>query len=168
MKRIAIFKYFLQVFLSMSLLSACNYLAVIPPEQANLDDTMKDANAVRNFLYSCYNGVENTITMDNPSVDETTNSIELNSGLQKLSYNQLSSSVIDYGYWHNAYNAIGQCHLFLQQLEKSNPLGVDEAMKTQYRAEVNFLIAYYHFRLLVDYGPIPIIDHFMSMATPVS
>lgn len=41
-------------------------------------------------------------------------------------------------------------------------------MKTQYRAEVNFLIAYYHFRLLVDYGPIPIIDHFMSMATPVS
>ena len=168
MKRIAILKYFLQVFLSMSLLSACNYLEVIPPEQANLDDTMKDANAVRNFLYSCYNGVENTITMDNPSVDETTNSIELNSGLQKLSYNQLSSSVIDYGYWHNAYNAIGQCHLFLQQLEKSNPLGVDEAMKTQYRAEVNFLIAYYHFRLLVDYGPIPIIDHFMSMATPVS
>ena len=168
MKRIAILKYFLQVFLSMSLLSTCNYLEVIPPEQANLDDTMKDANAVRNFLYSCYNGVENTITMDNPSVDETTNSIELNSGLQKLSYNQLSSSVIDYGYWHNAYNAIGQCHLFLQQLEKSNPLGVDEAMKTQYRAEVNFLIAYYHFRLLVDYGPIPIIDHFMSMATPVS
>lgn len=168
MKRIAILKYFLQVFLSMSLLSSCNYLEVIPPEQANLDDTMKDANAVRNFLYSCYNGVENTITMDNPSVDETTNSIELNSGLQKLSYNQLSSSVIDYGYWHNAYNAIGQCHLFLQQLEKSNPLGVDEAMKTQYRAEVNFLIAYYHFRLLVDYGPIPIIDHFMSMATPVS
>lgn len=98
MKRIAILKYFLQVFLSMSLLSACNYLEVIPPEQANLDDTMKDANAVRNFLYSCYNGVENTITMDNPSVDETTNSIELNSGLQKLSYNQLSSSVIDYGY----------------------------------------------------------------------
>ena len=50
MKRIAILKYFLQVFLSMSLLSACNYLEVIPPEQANLDDTMKDANAVRNFL----------------------------------------------------------------------------------------------------------------------
>ena len=168
MKRIAILKYFLQVFLSMSLLSACNYLEVIPPEQANLDDTMKDANAVRNFLYSCYNGVENTITMDNPSVDETTNSIELNSGLQRLSYNQLSSSAKDYGCWDNAYNAIGQCHLFLQQLEKSNPLGVDEAMKTQYRAEVNFLIAYYHFRLLVDYGPIPIIDHFMSMATPVS
>ena len=168
MKRIAIFKYFLQVFLSMSLLSACNYLEVIPPEQANLDDTMKDANAVRNFLYSCYNGVENTITMDNPSVDETTNSIELNSGLQRLSYNQLSSSAKDYGCWDNAYNAIGQCHLFLQQLEKSTPLGVDEAMKTQYRAEVNFLIAYYHFRLLVDYGPIPIIDHFMSMATPVS
>ena len=46
MKRIAILKYFLQVFLSMSLLSACNYLEVIPPEQANLDDTMKDANAV--------------------------------------------------------------------------------------------------------------------------
>ena len=168
MKKIAVFRYFLQIFLSIGLLSACNYLEVIPPEQANLDDTMRDANAVRNFLYSCYSGVENTVTFDNPSTDETINSIEMNSGLQKLSYNQLSSSVIDYGHWHNAYNAIGQCHLFLQQLDKSSPLGVDEAMKTQYRAEVNFLIAYYHFRLLVDYGPIPVIDRFMPMTTPVS
>ena len=96
MKKIAVFRYFLQIFLSIGLLSACNYLEVIPPEQANLDDTMRDANAVRNFLYSCYSGVENTVTFDNPSTDETINSIEMNSGLQKLSYNQLSSSVIDY------------------------------------------------------------------------
>lgn len=56
MKKIAVFRYFLQIFLSIGLLSACNYLEVIPPEQANLDDTMRDANAVRNFLYSCYSG----------------------------------------------------------------------------------------------------------------
>lgn len=31
------------------MLTACNYLDVIPPAQADFEDTMKDQNAVENF-----------------------------------------------------------------------------------------------------------------------
>ena len=36
------------------MLTACNYLDVIPPAQADFEDTMKDQNAVENFLFTCY------------------------------------------------------------------------------------------------------------------
>ena len=32
------------------MLTACNYLDVIPPAQADFEDTMKDQNAVENFF----------------------------------------------------------------------------------------------------------------------
>lgn len=168
MKKISQFKYILTIYLSAFLLSACNYLDVIPPEQPGLDDTMNDGEAVRNFLYSCYTEIEFMTLFDNPSTDEYSSSIMINSIAQQLSYNQLSSSSKGYGRWDKAYNSIGQCNLFLQQLERSNPLGVTEEMKKEYKAEVDFLIAFYHFRVLAEYGPIPIIDHFMPMDTPTS
>ena len=34
------------------MLTACNYLDVIPPAQADFEDTMKDQNAVENFLFT--------------------------------------------------------------------------------------------------------------------
>ena len=36
------------------LLTSCNYLDVIPPAQADFDDTMKDEAATLNFLFTCY------------------------------------------------------------------------------------------------------------------
>ena len=34
--------------------SSCNYLDVIPPETADIDDTMKDTQTTLAFLYTCY------------------------------------------------------------------------------------------------------------------
>lgn len=36
------------------LLTSCNYLDVIPPAQADFDDTMKDEAATLSFLFTCY------------------------------------------------------------------------------------------------------------------
>ena len=46
-------------------------------------------------------------------------------------------------------------------IEENNPT-LNPNDKEQYIAEVKFLKAYYHFRLLQMYGPIPIIDQFIS------
>lgn len=39
--------------------TSCDYLDVVPPEQAGLKDAMKDQDAALGFLYSCYGGVRN-------------------------------------------------------------------------------------------------------------
>ena len=38
-------------------LTACDYLDVVPPETADIPDTMKDKQDALEFLYSCYSGV---------------------------------------------------------------------------------------------------------------
>ena len=35
-------------------LTACDYLDVVPPETADIPDTMKDKQDALEFLYSCY------------------------------------------------------------------------------------------------------------------
>ena len=40
--------------------TSCDYLDVVPPEQATINDTMKDREDVVNFINSCYVAVENT------------------------------------------------------------------------------------------------------------
>ena len=37
--------------------TACDYLDVVPPETADIPDTMKDKQDALEFLYSCYSGV---------------------------------------------------------------------------------------------------------------
>lgn len=39
------------------LLTSCDYLDVIPPAQADFDDTMKDESATLDFLYTAYSYV---------------------------------------------------------------------------------------------------------------
>ncbi|MCH3969540.1 MAG: hypothetical protein LKE47_03750 [Prevotella sp.] len=43
-------------------LTSCNYLDVVPPETADLKDTMKDREAALEFLYSCYAGIPSLFT----------------------------------------------------------------------------------------------------------
>ena len=49
-----------QVLIVSCCLASCNYLDVIPPAQADFDDTMKDEETTLGFLYSCYAGVPRT------------------------------------------------------------------------------------------------------------
>ena len=69
------------------------------------------------------------------------------------------------GWWDACYNYIGHCHMFLNLLKESNPTGATEEDKKRWKAEAEFLKAYYHFRLLEMYGPIPIVDDRMPQST---
>ena len=147
---------------------SCDYLDVVPPEQATLPDTMKDREDAVNFINSCYVAVEQTTpyfySIYEWSADETVSPPLWNDNNQQTAWNLRSSSNAS-GYWNDLYNSLGQCHMFLQMLDQYSPLGTTEEDKSRWRAEAEFLKAYYHFRLLEMYGPIPIVDERMSQGT---
>ena len=43
-------------------MTSCDYLDIVPPEQADLQDANKDRAGTLGFLYSCYAGVMNPMT----------------------------------------------------------------------------------------------------------
>ena len=146
--------------LSFNLVS-CDYLDVVPPEQAGLQDATKTRKSTLGFLFTCYAGLQEDdspighTSALNGSTDEFALPIEWrnDSGAfwDDYAYNLVSAANPD-GLWGNYYKYIGQCYLFLRQVE-NNPgeTLLQEWLpgeKEQWLAEAHFLIAYYHFALL--------------------
>jgi hypothetical protein len=86
---------------------------------------------------------------------------------QKVSWNEVSPTNT-VGPWNTCYNNLGQCHIFLKELDELNPNGVTEDDKTRWKAEVKFCEAFYHFTLLNAYGPIPLVTKYYSQNTATS
>lgn len=159
----------------MVIAPGCDYLDVVPPETADLPDTMKDKSDALNFLYSCYSAVGTEIPLNTlggleASADEYVNPLLWGRLGQVASWDQLSSSYQSNNGlfnlpWNVIYNALGQVNLFDKILSETEPKGISSADRERWTAEVNFLRAYYHFRLLEAYGPIPIIDHYYPSDT---
>ncbi|WP_099146844.1 RagB/SusD family nutrient uptake outer membrane protein [Bacteroides sp. KFT8] len=173
--------HFMKIVLSVCLFSSCSYLDVVPPETADLDDTMKDREAALGFLYSCYSGVKENCANDGrgfeASADEFVHPRLWDNTGQRAAWNLLSStfkpasggySNSDYwssDIWRTSYNNLGQVHLFIKCLENLSPAGVTDSDKIRWKSEAIFLDAYYHFRVLAAYGPSPIITHWMDQNT---
>ena len=156
---------YIKIALSAGLLAfpSCNYLDVIPPAQPDFDDTMKDESATLGFLFTAYSGTSLYTFWRERSgdaslaTDEYVEPKDWDWNMQKMLYGTVSAAD-DIGDWENLYNYIGYVHYFLEQLDRLNPAGVTEEEKAQYRAECWFLEAYYHFKVLQNYGPCPIIE----------
>jgi len=156
------------VLTSIAILTSCDFLDVVPPEQAQLKDATKTEKSVLGFLYSCYSALPNTIdynsATENGGVDEYTIPPEWGTPSIAMATNNFSTAGPPEWKWGKYYRYIGQCHLFIRELEKTDVISDDK--KEQWKAEANFLIAYYHFLLLQFYGPVPINDHYIDMNTP--
>ncbi len=185
MKLKNILKYAAIVVASGSMLTgvtSCNYLDVIPPEQAGLPDAMKDHDKALGFLHSCYKGLSHTVLdgrvyyhgwVNNSSDDYTipTDWRDSEGFTFNLMYNNASSSTIGDWEWGHFYKYIGQCLLFEQQLEKvgmANNVCYSEAEHREWLAETQFLKAAYHFFILREYGPIPITTDLIDMNASMS
>jgi hypothetical protein len=87
--------------------------------------------------------------------------------MQQAVYNS-SDPVIDV--WQSSYSAIRQCYTFLDNIETVRAAQVSQAelesLKKTWKAEVKFLIAYYHYLLLQNYGPIVVLDASISLNAP--
>lgn len=159
-------------------ISACDYLDVVPPETADTEDTMKDKQDALGFLYSAYSAVANnhgvnSLGAHESSTDEFVNPLLWGRLGQVTSWNQLSATTTSNNGifqlpWVITYDALGQVHLFEKILAENDPKEVTYSDRERWNAEVKFLNAYYHFRLLENYGPIPIIDRYYDNTTEKS
>ncbi|WP_352421386.1 RagB/SusD family nutrient uptake outer membrane protein [Proteiniphilum sp.] len=136
---------------------------VVPPEQPDLEDATKDFSSTLAFLHSCYAGITNP--MNYSGVEAASDEWVLPPLWVENMHNQLSNRLTPQATgdwrWGSYYRYIGQCHLFLQELP--NAKDVTEADKKEWTAEANFMIAYYHMLILMQYGPCPINDHYIAM-----
>lgn len=168
MKRLKTIKIFSVALLTAAcgLMTSCNFLDVVPAEQAGLPDATKDYETTLGFLYSCYGGVDNPCAFGRAegSADEYAIPVLWGYACQNVGFGLYTpQNLLDHR-WGSYYRFIGQCHLFLQELEGAK--GVTDQEKTVWAAEAKFLIAYYHFEVLRFYGPCPITDSYIDMETP--
>jgi hypothetical protein len=147
--------------------ASCNYLDIIPPDQPDFDDVMKDESAVLSFLYTCYSGVPLSQPYDfkafEQSADEVAAPPSFSDYQQQVAWGTISPAYYnswggdDMNIWVPSYNWIGYVHHFQSLIDDAQPTGVTGDDKALYKAETYFLEAYYHFRVLQAFGPCPLI-----------
>lgn len=161
--------------------NSCDYLDVVPVEQPGIQDAMADYSHALGFLHSCYYGVRRNSSQQGHFNDDahlwqlshycdaasaTDEFIapyvwlandEPTAGRQLM--NTLSSTTCRDD-WKSNFIWISQCLQFLKQLEEVGiPNEVaDEETYAEWRHEIKFLMAFYHFTMLVRYGPIAITE----------
>lgn len=161
----------LSVMAAACLLTSCDYLDVVPPEQANLGDATSTHQRALGFLYSCYKGIEAADVPWNGYLNEVISSTDEYTlpyawsadGLWDEYATNNATATNQNWLWGSTYQYVGQCLLFLREIEKMNQSLMPATTMTQWKAEAKFLIAYYHFCTLRRYGPIPITDEYIEM-----
>lgn len=160
-----------------SLLGSCNYLDVVPDNVATLENAFAMRSTAEQYLFTCYAYMpgHGEPYGQNPGFtagDEIWfyQNISGRPAWQVAIGNQ---SVVDpyINYWtgersgRGLYRAIRDCNIFLENIW-SVP-GMDDYEKVRWAAEAKFLKAYYHFWLLRQYGPIPLIRENLPISADV-
>ena len=146
------------------LFQACSYLDVVPDETPDEKDAFQNPTMAERYLYSCYSFLPNprheTASLDLMTADEVVTPWEHETfaNFPKGNYNA-SEPVISY--WNTLFGGIRRCYILLENIDAVP--NMTEANLRIYKGEAKFLIAYYHFLLLKNYGPIPLIKGVMSI-----
>jgi hypothetical protein len=154
------------------MMSACNYLDLVPEDEASMETAFSNRVNTEKYLFTCYSyipSVENGL-YSHPAMiggDELWWDQDYNptgsSGMSGISVAQGYQETNDpwQNYWdgtrggRNLFQAIRDCNIFLENV--TSPRDIGEYERSQWIAEAKFLKAWYHFFLLRLYGPIPII-----------
>jgi len=175
-----LYKYLCLVGLIFSTGSCKKYLNVVPPDVGTLDYAFSNRNEAENYLYACYNAIQNLNDL-NRSPGFTTSSeiifpLNLPSNPLDITGFSLITGTQNAGnpgldYWDGSgngvamYQAIRKCNTMLENINK--PADLSAVEKKRWIAETKFLKAYYHYYLFRLYGPIPIVDQNLPVeATP--
>lgn len=151
--------------------SSCNYLDIVPDERTSHENAYETPNSIKGYLYSCY-GYQPL------NRDILTNAYHMMGGETTYFRKETFSTFAENAWspanpqmttetWGPIWDGIRKCYLFLSIIDKTTNLITAEEIKN-YKAEANFMIAYYHFLSLRSYGPTIIIDKLLSENTPPS
>lgn len=136
--------------------SSCNYLDVVPDERPTEEDAFKDKYAAERYLYSCYSFIpkEREAKSIRRHGEVLSGSPEESTDI--LLGNITAASPGIFRFWSRMYGAFRRCYTFLDNVDAVPRL--EEKDRLTYKAETQFLLAYYGFYLLKSYGPFIIPD----------
>jgi hypothetical protein len=158
--------------------SCSDYLDIVPDKTQELELLFERKDAAYKALATCYHylpqqdGVYSTHAFASDElttpIQQETPGVELMRGKQST-----SNPVLSYwsGYYahgrsqESLYKAIRDCNIFIENIDMVRDM--EEQEKQQWKAEVVFLKAYYHFLLLSQFGPIPIVDENLPVSASV-
>lgn len=163
----------------LSMLVSCDdYLDIVPDKTQELELLFERQEAAYKALATCYqylpqdDGVYSSYVF---ASDEVTTPIPQETPGVEMMRGKQSSAAPLMGYWegHFAYGrsqeslfmAIRNCNIFIENID--GVMDMSDTEKSIWKAEVMFLKAYYHFLLLRQYGPIPIIDQNLAISADV-
>lgn len=148
---------------------SCNYLDIVPDDKPTFADAFRNEQTAEAFLFSCYGYIPQanqfrtnfSWVMSNELVSTYHWGAEWFSFLQiQQGMHSASSPVLDV--WQDMYKGIRQCYMFLDNINSVVPIAITQAefdvKKKVFIAEAKFLIGYFHYILLQNYGPVIIID----------
>lgn len=168
MKRNLIFTIIISIFI----LPGCSKFLDQDPEQLNsIDKVFSSRNDTRKWFSRIYsddyypNELWGSAYYNHYmfGTDDSNNSLDwhIPSVLQGLlSPDNPTGNGLDVYYFERFYQAIRHCNIFLENVDKCQELGIAE--KARMVAEARFMRAMYHFWILRDYGPIPIVTKTVS------
>lgn len=149
--------------------SACDFLDIVPDDTPVLNDAFKNEQTAEGFMYSCYakipdytNFRTNFCWLTTPEVVFSYHWIPdwfVSIGVQQGKYSA-ANPMIDI--WKESYRGIRQCYTFLANIDGVPGVNISPEdlakRKAEWKAQCKFLIAYYHYILLQNYGPIVVVD----------
>lgn len=166
------------LFSTIAIMSSCDsYIDVVPDNIATIDNAFTMRVEAEKYLFTCYSYFPRTTSVVyHPAYfggDELVAADYYASGLSPYNLprgNQgLTTTYMNYWDGYNGgqlqrdnaggkgvYQAIRDCNIFLENVEKVPDLSYDEMQR--WVAEVTFLKAFYHFWLIKQYGPVVIVE----------
>ena len=169
-------KYLAIILCSVSLFTSCeDYLDIVPDGTQELSLLFNRKETAYNALANCYSYLpqnDGTYASYVLLSDEVAVPIPKEPNSIKLMKGQQSVSEPLMGYW-SGFSAVGRgqgslwegirsCNTLAENIDLVVDMTQEE--KNQWKAEVKFLKAYFHFLLVSNYGPIPIVDTNLSIS----
>lgn len=158
-----IFKYLLIGLLPL-LTVACDYLEKSPDDELTLEMVFRDKTRTEDWLAGVYSQIPNPYLDKVKHVDALADDYSPSKGwevygwdcIAKIQGNWNSSSSWGAGYWGNLPPKIRAAYIFIENV-KANPQQLVTDQEVAYmKAECRFLIAYYYYLLVSNYGAIPL------------
>ncbi|MDR2038044.1 MAG: RagB/SusD family nutrient uptake outer membrane protein [Bacteroidales bacterium] len=172
-----IIKYLIIGMICLMPISSCSdWLDVVPEGTSRLENAFSSRTPALRYLFTCYSYLtshDNGVAVDITGGDEVwfdsevmNPQISLN-GIKYAEGLQTAQSPL-WDFWPRFYQALRDCNIFLENIV-TVPLSSDfsESDRRLWTAEVKVLKAYYHFLLLRQYGPVPIVRESLSVSAGV-
>lgn len=156
-------------------LTSCSYLDVVPSEIPQLSDAFKNEATAQNYIMGNVYGyiptessiAENPAMLSTDELDIPWRNDKNNFKGYHINLGTLDTSNPYFNLWEGSngskalYKGIREAYVFLENIDKVPD--VDPTKKRRWIAEAHFLIGYYHFCLLRQYGPIVIVRSSVDM-----